>query len=181
MKCALPDHLKEKKHDDWPFFLRWIPRSANVKGPRCGKGSPGYLPWPPLLIEGKGVSRWETDGATSIIEIPDLANRTVKGSDVYGQTFSVIERKGGHPQYGQVRDITLSWVEGMEIEGQYSPSAVQKFSREGWMKLDPGYSCGWRQLKKGKEEPVLFWRYGWRPDHLDIYYNFGPFAGLKYE
>lgn len=184
--CALPDHLKERLHNDWPGPLKELPRSLNARGPRCGQGNPGYLPWPPKLVEGFGVARWETDGATSIIEIPALANRYVDSS-IYGQTFEVIERKPGHPNFGQKWMQTLTWVEGLH-EGQYSPSALQKFSIKGWIRLSPDYRSSWKILirreepgKETGEDTVKFSRTGFRPDTLDLYYNFGPMAGLKWE
>ena len=63
MGC-LPDHLKDKKHDDWPWPFRYVPRSWTAF---CGK-DPGYKPipepgkavrhlWPPYFaVTTKG--RW---------------------------------------------------------------------------------------------------------------------------
>lgn len=183
--CALPDHLKEKKHNDWIWPLSYIPRGANAFGPRCGKGNKGYLPWPPKLVEGKGVARWESDGATSIIEIPSLANIEIKAKDVYGREFTYIERNVGRPDCGKIGLVTLSWTEGMNIEGQYHPSALQKFSNEGWMRLDPDYYAWWKVLERRepkKDDIVMFHRRGFRVDSLDQFYNFSlGFFGLRWE
>lgn len=177
-KCALPDHLKEKLHSDWIWPLSKIPRAANAKGPRCGIGNNGYLPWPPKLIEGLGVTRWESNESTSIIQIPDFLGY-IKSDDIYGKTFDVIERKEGHADYGKVFKVTLKWTE-VTYNGstfspqQYHPSAIQSFSNKGFMKCDPYYYSSWRNK-------VYFFRYGWRPDSLDVYYNWGPYLGINYE
>ena len=42
---VLPDHLKDRKHDDWPYILRWVPRWATAFG---GEGPS----WPDGIPEG---------------------------------------------------------------------------------------------------------------------------------
>lgn len=207
MRCALPDkivtdpkgrkvNLKDAKHWDWPFFLRWIPRSWNATGPRCAGGScecggKGYKAWPPKLVEGFGVSRWESTEAKSIIEIPDFRNVKI-GPDIYGMTFDAVERLKGHPEEGQTHKVTLRWEETRFTVGQlflpqglYSPSAIQSFSQRGYMVLDPKYKCWWQEspFQYGDEEKeALVLASGERPDHLDVYYNRRLiYAGFHYE
>lgn len=195
--CALPEHLREKKHNDW-FIGKWIPRSWNARGPRCMRNSPGYLPWPPRLVEGVGVARWESIGADSIIEIPELADRHVLAADVYGHSFVAFERQKNRPNFNESFRLKINWDEVVTYDGvtfgpqQYSPSALQKFSTKGWMKLSPDYYSSWNILhrreipgKETGEDTVIFYRKGARPDHLDTYYNLDKFvpgmAGLKWE
>lgn len=188
-QCALPDHLKDKKHDDWLPGLRWIPRAWNVKGPRCWVESSGYKAWPPKLIEGKGVVRWETEFAESRVYIPILSHAYVN-RDIYGTRFRAYEEDTGEEKWVTIEDKTLTWREIEEGKRTYSPSAVQKYSLEGWMKLDCGYKARWNMLVQkefvGKRHPdnedfVFFYRRGWRPDHLDVYYNKGFYVGLHWE
>jgi hypothetical protein len=181
-KCALPPHLQSKLHNDWPFPLNRLPRAINAKGPRClGSacecGGEGYLPWPPKLVKGYGVARWETTGATSIVYVPEFRDRLIGPADLKGKRVA-IERNDG-PQLGQRFEVDL-------IEAGYSPSSLQLYSDKGWMELDPFYKTWHRVLKRDAEgNPVEGrcpnWRVGWRVDHLDMYYNFGPFAGLNFE
>lgn len=190
-KCALPYHMKDKKHKDWPWPFSKIDRSWNAYGPRCARGSEGHLPWPPRLVKGKGVARWESAAAYSIIEIPELADKTISGKDFYGRDWWVIERRNGHPDFGLGKRVYFPrWSESVvtvEIDydreiisvepDAYSPSALQKFSPCGYMKLDPSYYAVWKILKKKEthdgqgEDTVLFARSRYRPDHLDLYYN----------
>jgi len=42
---VLPSHLRDRKHDDWPFFLKWAPRWANAfggEGPDYPEGVPHH-------------------------------------------------------------------------------------------------------------------------------------------
>jgi hypothetical protein len=199
-KCALPSHLREKLHNDWPWPLSKLPRSINAFGPRCAGaacecGGKGYRPWPPRLVRGRGVARWENTGASSILEIPDLVSREVKAADVYGSTFTAIERNPGHPNFNQAGSVVLSWREAAVIrvtsapagawnfpgliieENLYSPSTIQEFSPAGWMELEPIFKT-WHRDAFGKTPN---YRIGYRPDHLDGYYNNGPYAGLNFE
>lgn len=198
--CALPSTLQGVKHNDWPFFLRWIQRGANARGPRCPSDSPGYLAWPPRLVEGAGVTRWELAGAGSIVEFKQFRDH-VKAKEIYGFRWTGIERNPGNAMFGREVRVPLEdplnigcAVRDLEIEpgvwqhttapNFYSPSALQIFSDEGWMRLDPHFTARWKVLKRSPEgEPLIApnFRYGWRPDHLDVYYNWGPYAGLKFE
>lgn len=198
---ALPEHLRARLHNDW-IIGKFIPRSWNAMGPRCGKGNPGYLPWPPRLIAGRGVARWESTFSKSILEIPELNKCTVRADDVYGKKWTCIEWNHGHPNYAQSGTVELDWSEtfitpqGM-IQGAniYSPSALQKFSMSGWLRLSPDYYSWWKILKRREtiedvkeegDDTVLFMRKGARPDHLDAYYNLTKIlpvgaAGLHWE
>ena len=173
--CALPDHLKGVLHNDWPWPLSKLERSINAFGPRCPIESPKYRRWPPYLIKGYGVSRWESTGATSIIHIPEFDNKKVN-SGIYGLTWDAIELNPANENY--MKEIKVK----LHGDGEHSPSALQRFSKRGWMKLSPWYVAQWWKIKdmgKGKEDYYLFHRQGMRPDHQDKYYNWGPMLGLK--
>lgn len=184
-ECALPEEWKKRKHNDWPFFLRWVPRSWNAFGPRCPEGSKGHKRWPPQLVKGRGIARWEAVFKTyhSIVIIPEFINTTI-GPDVYNKTWDAIETHQGAPNFGKRVRVKLFKGYG---EGLYSPSALQRFSKKGWMKLDPWYVAQWFLIKqKGKElgmgpeeDYFAFNRQGYRPDHNGKYYNWGPMLGLK--
>lgn len=204
-KCALPSkiikdnkgnevNLRDALHYDWPFWpLTKIPRGLNAFGPRCpGKecpecGGKSFRPWPPTLVEGHGIARWEMEGeGHSIIFIPSLVDKTIKAKDVYNRVHDAIECNPGKMNYGNWGRIQL-----LEGEG-YSPSAIQKFSDSGWMKLSPYYYAEWHVFKRyapkdapvwveDKEPLAAFYRWAYRPDHNDEYYNWGPYAGLHFE
>ncbi len=191
--CALPDkivrnkngenvNLRDRLHDDWPIGLRWIPRSWNAKGPRCGEGNPGYKKWPPKLIEGYSVMRWQTTGDEKQILIPSFDEKHLTSEYVKDLWVLAVDIKPGSPTYMDQFMVNLN---------EYIPSTIQKYgSQKGWMKLDCGFQCGWRMITrretpgKTKEETgedlVWYWRWGWRCDILDGYYNWGPYAGLNW-
>ena len=149
------------------------------------EGSRGYRRWPPRLIKGKGVARWEAKFKKyhSIILIPSFVDITI-GPDVYNKEWDAIEKNHGAPDFN--KPIKVKLFKGSE-EGVYSPSALQRFSKKGWMKLDPWYVAQWYLVKQkgeelgmGPEEDYFaFHRQGYRPDHVDSYYNVGPMLGLK--
>jgi len=202
---ALPPHLRGRKHNDWPWPFKGISRGWNAKGPRA-KGTQDYLPWPPILVEGKGVSRWETAGGKSIVHIPGLDHVQVKGSDLYGLDWNGVEMNPGNPRFHEPVQIRLTqrtsnvfdvwdesidkWVQVCDPDS-YSPSALQKFSPKGWMRLSPDYYSQWRIIKKRElpmwpetgEDTVIFMRTKYRPDHGDLYYNRSIIAsgGLHWE
>lgn len=170
-KSALPEHLQKKLHNDWPIGLRWVPRGWNAFGPRCGKGNPGYKPWPPKLEEGKSVTRWESSGAQSRIIIPALTDKRIDAS-IYGQTFKAID------QDNKELTVTLQWKEliwpfSEEDKLIYSPSTIQ-ISKKGWLKTNPSHFVQW-------DNGNYFFRFGYRADHLDQFYNWGPYAGVNPE
>lgn len=199
---ALPIHLRGKLHNDWPFPFNGIPRGWNAKGPREPKDSKDYLPWPPKLVQGKGVARWESARADSIILIPEFVTATIDQS-IYGKEYKAIEMNPGRPDFQKEKIVRLDWEEAKVWDSNgtqnvqpdnYSPSALQKFSPKGWMKLEPFYHSEWRVLKKRElpvwpetgDDKVLFFRRGNRPDHADSYYNVDKiipigFVGLKWE
>jgi hypothetical protein len=167
-KCALPDHLKDKKHNDWIWPLSYIPRSANAKGPRCGKGKPGYLSWPPHLIEGYDVTRWEWSdrlGNHTHGIINDFKNKKINSS-IYQSRWDIKDLNTGKTH----KNVDL-------IHADWWPSIIQEYSEYGWLKLDPTFQCGWRTKPWWKK---YYWRWGWRPD-FDYYYNWGPYAGRNFE
>lgn len=200
---ALPPHLRGKLHNDWTWPLNKISRGWNAAGPRAPQGADDYMAWPPRLVEGKGVSRWENDGAQSILHIAALDKTTVRGHQVYGRTWLAVEMNPGRPDFMKAKDVYIpEWRPATVTDTpqqtcdpmQYSPSALQKFSPAGWMKLNPFYHSEWRVIKKRElpvypetgDDTVAFFRRGNRPDHVDLYYNtdkFTPigFVGLRWE
>lgn len=172
-KEALPPHLQNKKHNDWPWPLSYLPRSINAFGPRCGEGNAGYKPWPPRIVEGKSVTRWESSGAESRILIPALENVHIDAS-VYGKTYDAIETAGQKREF----KVTLEWRElfwpfSEADKMMYSPSTIQ-ISKKGWLKMEPSFFVQW-------DADDYFFRWGYRPDHLDVYYNYGPYLGRNTE
>lgn len=174
---VLPYHLRNwrgtgrvKLHTDWPWLANKIPRSWNARGPRAKLDSPGYAEWPPKLVEGFDVTRFENAGASSILWIPGLARRHVSANDIYGKTHRVTEMNPGHPEFMKDREYTFpAWrpsavweVPTGEVDqwgvpvlrtvvspNDYSPSALQKFSMgSGFMNLDPKYTLRWKVLSK---------------------------------
>lgn len=193
--CALPNHLsnwkgtgKVRLHDDWPPLLRKLPRSVNSKGPRCPKTGEGYAPWPPRLIRGKGITRWENAGATSILYIPTLEDKVID-HQFYGTKIRAWETNRGHANFKKEIWVHITWEEDSLKPDMYSPSALQRWSPSGYLIMEPRYRAYWKVIKKNedpfkdtnvtKENKVFFYRDQWRPDHLDIYYNWGPMAGLQ--
>lgn len=194
--CALPDqivkdpkgnevNLKDARHWDWPWPLSYVKRSVNAFGPRCPEGSKGYRPWPPQLVKGEGVARWEAKFKTyhSIILIPEFINAEIDAG-VYNKTWDAVERNPGAPNFNNRTRVKLFKGRGDNL---YSPSALQRFSKKGWMKLSPWYISQWYLLKQmgnelgmgPKEDFFAFHRQGYRPDHVDSYYNWGPMFSLK--
>lgn len=184
-KCALPNkyiqdpkgrlvNLRNALHWDWPWPLSYIPRHINAFGPNCPVKSFGYKKWPPILIEGFGVARWEAENGNSWIEIPEFKHAKITYR-IYNNYFEAIERNPGHVNFNQKLNVKLTRT------GIYSPSALQRFSHHGYMKLSPWYVAQWLRIKKrdNKEDLYLFHREGFRPDHVDQYYNWGPMLGLK--
>ena len=62
---CLPDHLKDAKHTDWPFFARWIPRAWNAY---CGRGpiwtrGPAYQSKPIPDRGFKSAHDWDMNGS----------------------------------------------------------------------------------------------------------------------
>lgn len=170
-KSALPEHLKDRLHNDWPWPLSYLPRGISAFGPRCGKGNPGYKPWPPKLVAGKSVTRWESSGAESRIIIPELNDVKIDPS-IYGKTFKAVD------QNGKELTVTLEWREltwpfSEADRMMYSPSTIQ-VSKKGWLKMEPSFFVQW-------DADDYFLRYGFRPDHLDEYYNWGPYLGRNTE
>ena len=209
---ALPPHLRGRLHNDWAIWpFNKISRGWNAAGPRPPKDAKDYMAWPPKLVEGRGISRWETAGGDSIIHIPALDNCQITGAKFYGRNWLCVEMNPGKPDFMKSRDIFFpAWQEahvydtpdpdrpGKFIQhcapDNYSPSALQKFSKQGYMELEPDYKSWWKVLKKRElpvwpetgDDRVMFYRAGNRPDHVDCYYNCDKiipigFVGLKWE
>lgn len=167
--CALPDHLKNKKHNDWPIGLRWIPRGISAKGPRCGVGNPGYLPWPPRLIGGFDVTRWEwcnEKGDRREIYIQDFLGITIE-QGIYNKTWECLELT--YPVFA--KRLTVDLKDG------WWPSVIPTTSEYGWLKLEPSFECRWRTRPSWRK---FYWRWGARPD-FDMYYNLTPYFGRNPE
>ena len=124
-KSALPDHLKERKHNDWIFPLSLLSRGVNAFGPRCGKGNSGYKPWPPKIVEGKSVTRWETSGADSIVIIPSLEDVKIDAS-VYGKVYKAIDERTGAELKILLEWREIEWPFSEKDKRMYSPSTIQK-------------------------------------------------------
>ena len=193
-KCALPDHLKNRKHGDWIWPLSYISRGWSAFGPRCpGRdcqvcNGKGYRPWPPKLVEGKGVTRWENAGASSILYIPSLSDKIIN-PDFYGTNIRAWETNPANPYFNTEKWVSIKWEIGNTSPNMYFPSALQRWSRFGYLRMTPRYWTIWKVIKQ-KENPfkstrvtgenkVLFWRNGYRNDALDVYYNNGPMLGLQ--
>jgi len=166
-KCALPDHLKERKHNDWLWPMSLISRGANAKGPRCVEGMDGYLPWPPKLVEGYNIIRWEWSdlkGNHRQIFIPEFKGKKIDGG-IYKHKWEYIE-----PDLGSQYEVDL------KAEGWW-PSIIQTTAPSGWMKLEPKFYCSWN-MKHWYSR--YYYRWGWRPD-FEMYYNWGPYFGRNFE
>ena len=159
-RCALPNHLKDRLHSDWPPGLKWIPRSFNAFGPRCGEGNPGYLLWPPRLVEGYDCTRWEwadLTGNNQQIYIPEFSGKVI-GPEVYKVPWAYA---------GGMVNLNEGWW----------PSIIQYESEYGYLKLTPSFQCKWRTRPEWRK---FYWRTGFRPD-FDFFYNWGPFLGRNFE
>ncbi len=170
-KCALPTHLQDKKHSDWTWPLSLIDRGWNAKGPRCkDHNDGGYLPWPPKLVEGHNVPRWEwanLAGHHREIFVPAFAGKTI-GPEVYRMgRIQALERTG---------DIVQAVSIDLQAENWW-PSIIQYDMVRGWLRLDPKFYCSWDMGAWWKK---YYFRTGWRPD-AELYYNNGPFLGRKFE
>lgn len=75
VKCALPDHLKKRKHEDWIFPFKYLPRSINAFGSRCE----GWLKWRavPKLLVGYNVTRWMTVRDQGVVEWDDFEHKLI--------------------------------------------------------------------------------------------------------
>lgn len=167
---ALPPHLRGRVHNDWPWPFNRIKRGWNAKGSRPDILAEDYLTWPPKLVEGYDVTRWENTGASSIVFLKDLANRRILPTNVYGKKHKAVETAAGNPNFGKEIEIFIDyWKPGKVSDdpdpnnpgryiqkcepNDYSPSALQKFSTgSGYMRLDPLYTAKWKIIKK-KEWP----------------------------
>lgn len=208
---ALPPHLRGRLHNDWVWPFTKISRGWNAIGPRAPMNADDYAQWPPRLVAGRGVARWESAGGNSIIHIHGLEKVEITGDKVYGRQWLATEMNPGHPNFMKSQDVMLphwaparvwdepdparpgKFIQKIDVD-QYSPSALQKFSSRGWMKLSPSYHSEWRVFKKRElpnwpetgDDTVAFLRRGNRPDHVDLYYNTDRgfpigYAGLHWE
>jgi len=151
-KCDLPEHLRERLHDDWIWPLSLIPRGFNAFGHRCS----GWRLAPKLLI-GYNVTRWMNPGDKDIIDV-----RWKKGWSVGGINM---KHYGPSPlQKFSKWGFSLTWPLHFEFHCQFTPPRGYTFDAEG-----PPYS-----------EKVLLFRIGCRWDSLDKYYNIGPYIGLAW-
>lgn len=205
---ALPPHLRGRLHGDWPWPFKKVSRGWNAVGPRPATDAEDYMAWPPRLVEGKGVARWEREDG-SILMIPELVGRVITAKDFYGKEWRCVEMNPSAPDFLNAKVVFFpQWAEAHVYDvpigdgkfkqtvfpEQYSPSALQKFSESGWMRLSPKYKSTWKVFKKRElpiwpekgDDIVFFTRAGARPDHVDCYYNTDKlvpigFIGLKWE
>lgn len=169
--CALPDHLKGRLHNDWPPLLNRIPRSFSARGPRCpGQscecGGKGYLPWPPKLVEGFDVTRWEwcdLEGNRKEVYISNFYKTRID-KEIYKSQWKTINLETGGI-------ITI------DLNDNWWPSVIPTKSEYGWLKLDPDFYCQWRTKPSWRK---FYFRYGARPD-FDFYYSMGPYGGRNPE
>ena len=178
--AALPHKLWNMRHDDhiWPACKQW--RGDDAKGPRAGVGHDKYFPLLPTLVKGRGIARWMAAGDTSVIEIELFKDYDVElTTSTIPATLEVIERKGGHPEYGLFKTITKEY-----LLANYAPSPLQKFSDKSYLETFPTHKSyhvmfekkeTYRGKPNGPDE-IYFYRYGWRWDSFDSYY----IKGAKY-
>lgn len=172
---ALPHKMWNMRHDDWvwPRCHAW--RGDDAYGYRAKEGHPKYLPRLPQLVEGRGISRWMSDGDASVAEVPKLADyRTLWTPDNLPEIVEFWERKPGAPHYGEL----VTWAKKNFLR-TYAPSSLQKFSKRSYLLRDPrhvSYSYVFKKNEvpgKPKSETgadlVAFYRRGWRWDSYDGY------------
>jgi len=178
INAALPHKLWNMRHDDYEWHSCHKFRGENAKGPLAGVGHDKYFPPLPVLVKGHGIARWMTAGDTSILEIPILKDYDITWTTTtLHNEMLVTERKCGHPNYGQTYTITKE-----DLLANYAPSPIQKFSDKSWLETYPYHVSYHTMIKKNEPycggkpngpDKVYFWRYGWRWDSLDNYYNKG--------
>jgi hypothetical protein len=98
---------------------------------------------------------------------------------VYGGIFDAIEMNPGLKNYGKNFRVKIT-----KEQDSYHPSAIQTFSKKGYLKTDPEFYVSWNYFFRfggGKTPKGYFHRKGMRPDSLDMYYNSGPYLGLQPE
>ena len=78
MKDCLPEHLRDAKHDDWPWPFKYLPRSINAF---CGMGP-----------------RWWIGEGYQSKPIPDPGFRSAHRIDLNGESrpYSAITYKNGY-------------------------------------------------------------------------------------
>lgn len=178
INAALPHKLWNMRHDDneWPSCHKF--RGEDAFGPLAGEGHDKYLPPLPQLVKGRGIARWMSSGDKKLIEIPLFKDYDVTWTpENIPATIEIVDRKCGSVTYGSTTTITKQ-----ELFAEYAPSPLQKFSDKSWLETYPYHVSYHIMFKKnepycgGKPEgpdKVYFWRYGWRWDSLDNYYNKG--------
>ena len=142
INCALPKHMWNWQQDDrvWPMCHEF--RGENAYGPRAKglvvKGKTydimkKFIPTPPKLVKGRGISRWMTVKDTSVIEIPlfDDYEKTWTPENI-PEELEVIERNPGHPDYTKKKQMAKA-----QLLKDYAPTALQKFSDKSKLLRDP--------------------------------------------
>jgi hypothetical protein len=163
------------RHDDnpWPGCHRF--RGKDAYGPLAGEGHDKYFQALPKLVKGRGIARWLSVGDTKAIEIPLFKDYSVTWTtSTIPATLDVVDRKCGSATFGSTFTITKE-----QLFAEYAPSPLQKWSDKSWLETDP-YHVSYHLIINKKEtycgkpdgpDDVYFWRYGWRWDSLDNYYN----------
>lgn len=188
INAGLPHKMWNMRHDDnpWPLCKKF--RGHDAYGPRARKlNSCKFLMTPPTLVEGRGITRWMGIKDMSVLEIPLFEDyKNLWTPENIPDQFDAYERKPNHPNFG--KKILMS-KHGLFLV--YGPTALQKFSDKSWLKRNPYHISYHKMLKRreaigeGKDitgaDRVWFYRYGWRWDSLDDYYNKrGAYAGLAW-
>lgn len=171
--CALPDHLKNRLHNDWPPLLNKIPRSWNARGPRCKGascecGGAGFMSWPPKLVKGHDIVRWEwsdLSGKHRSILIEAFIGKTID-ANVYDREWKAVDVANG-----QIFSVDL-------LKGEWWPSIIPTGSLKGWIELSPWFKASWdfrsRMFRR-------YFRIGNRPDFEQYYNIYAPYAGRNPE
>lgn len=156
---ALPKNLQGKKHDDWFWFFKYIPRGWNAfKLQR----------WlPPMLVVGYNVKTWETgdNGDLSTYVYP-FGKKLVVWKN---QPFMYNHKYGATA----IQKVLGTWKFSFHIS---YPLGIH-FTIKLWKYKEPTE----HELARGYDGVrIIYGRFGLRWDSYDAYYNAGLFLGLTY-
>lgn len=151
-KCDLPEHLRERKHNDWPIGLKWVPRGWNAFSHRCS----GWRKVPILLV-GYNCTRWMTPGDRDVIHVLSKTGLSFGGINMPDYGPSPLQK---FSKWG----FSLVWPLHFEFHYIIGDSTIE-YSNQG-------------VIISG--DKVLLFRIGARWDSYDSYYNIGPYIGLAW-
>ncbi|HDY90435.1 MAG TPA: hypothetical protein ENH82_20235 [bacterium] len=161
---ALPENLWGKKHTDWPFFLRWVPRGWTAFKWRM----------PPKLLIGYNVKIWETGeaGDENTLEYPfgkgwvnwRKCRIAIVNSKLYGP--STVQKLPGQWKFS----FHVTW-----------PFAVH-FAIKLWKKKKPNKDDIEKGVEQGYDQTrIIYCRFPARWDSYDHYWQCpGFFFGFTY-